>query len=252
MPAGPNIKPQSSDQIVLGFYKKMPEVKFTAELYYKKMYHQIDYANHASMFLNPYIEGELRFGNSDSYGLELFLTKSKGFFTGWLGYSYTRTFRRIKDVNNNERFPATYDKPHYLTLNLSYKLKERWQFNMNWVYSSGIRFSAPTGFYYYQGQSIPVYTEKNNAKLPDYHRMDASASFRLNKNPKAKFVHRIMFSVYNLYARENPVSVNFNKIDTGGESYVVPADVVTERKLLPTQIYLFGAVPSLSYTFKFR
>ncbi len=252
MPAGPNIKPQIADQIVLGFYKKMPEIKFTAELYYKKMYNQIDYANHASMFLNPYIEGELRFGSAKSYGIELFLSKTKGRFTGWLGYSYIRAFKTIKDVNNNKQFPAAYDKPNYITLNLSYKPAERWQFNMNWVFSSGIRFSAPTGFYYYRGQSIPVYTEKNNAKLPDYHRMDISASYILNKNTDTKFKHRIMFSVYNLYARENPVSVNFNKIKTETGNYVVPSDIISERRLLPTQIYLFGMVPSISYTFKFQ
>ncbi len=252
MPAGPNIKPQIADQFVLGFYKKMPEIKFTAEIYYKKMNNQIDYTNHASMFLNPYVEGELRFGTGKSYGLELFLSKPKGSFTGWLGYSYTRSFRTIKDVNNNKQFPTVYDKTHYITLNLSYKLAEQWQFNMNWVFSSGIRFSAPTGFYYYRGQSIPVYTKKNNAKLPDYHRMDISVSYRLNKNTKAKFMHRIMFSVYNLYARENPVSVNFNKIETEGGTYVIPSDIISERRLLPTQIYLFGMVPSISYSFKFK
>ncbi|MCF6243149.1 MAG: hypothetical protein L3J74_17650, partial [Bacteroidales bacterium] len=69
---------------------------------------------------------------------------------------------------------------------------------------------------------------------------------------QAKFMHRIMFSVYNLYARENPVSVNFNKIETENGNYVVPADIISERRLLPTQIYLFGMVPSISYTFKFR
>ena len=252
MPAGPNIKPQEANQFVLGLYKKMPEIRFTAELFYKKMYNQIDYANHPNMYLNPYIEGELRFGSGEAYGAEFFLTKTRGLFTGWLGYSYIRSFRTIKDVNNNERFPTVYDKPHYITLNLSYKLRERWQFNMNWVYSSGIRFSAPTSFYYYRGQSVPVYTEKNNAKLPDYHRMDISVSFRLNKNNDAKYAHRIMFSVYNLYARENPVSVNFNKIEAGDDTYVIPSDIVSEKQLLPTQIYLFGMIPSLSYTFKFK
>ncbi len=252
MPAGPNIKPQSSDQFILGLYKKMSELKISAEVYYKKMYNQIDYANHAGMFLNPYIEGALRFGTANSYGLELFISKSKGKFTGWLGYSYTRTFRKIKDVNNDESFPAVYDKPHYITLNLSYQPVQRWQFNMNWVFTSGIRFSAPTGFYYYRGKNIPVYTEKNNAKLPDYHRMDVSVSYRLNKNPKAKYMHRLMFSVYNLYARENPVSVNFNKIETENGDYVIPSDIIAERRLLPTEIYLFGVVPSISYTFKWR
>ncbi|RLD76963.1 MAG: hypothetical protein DRJ07_15425, partial [Bacteroidetes bacterium] len=252
MPAGPNIKPQKSDQFVIGFHKEMAEFTFTAESYYKKMYNQIDYANHANMFLNPLIEGELRFGTATSYGLELFVKKQKGAFTGWLGYSYIRTFRNIKDVNRNESFPVVYDKPHYITLNLSYKLHERWVFNMNWVYSSGVRFSSPTGFYYYQGYNVPIYTKKNNSKLPEYHRMDISANFRLNKNTRNKYKHHIVLSLYNLYGRENPISVNFNKIETGQESFVIPSDIISESQIVPTAIYLFGVVPSLTYRFKFK
>jgi len=252
MPAGPNIKPQKSDQYIIGFHKKTAEFTFTAETYYKKMYNQIDYANHANMFLNPLIEGELRFGTSTSYGLELFVKKQKGDLTGWLGYSYIRTFRNIKDVNNNETYPVAYDKPHYVTLNLSYKLAERWLFNLNWVYSSSIRFSSPTGFYNYHGYNVPIYSEKNNSKLPEYHRLDISASFRLNKNIENKFKHHIVFSLYNVYGRENPISVNFNKIETDQGNYVIPSDIISESQIVPTTIYLFGIVPSLTYRFKFK
>ena len=252
MPAGPNIKPQKSDQFVIGFYKKTAELSFTAETYYKKMYNQIDYANHANMFLNPLIEGELRFGTATSYGLELFINKQKGNLTGWLGYSYIRTFRNIKDVNNNKKYPVVYDKPHYITLNLSYNQGKRWLFSLNWIYSSGLRFSSPTGFYYYQGNNVPVYTEKNNSKLPEYHRMDVSVSFRLNKKTNNKFKHHLVFSLYNIYGRENPISVNFNKVEIGQANYVIPSDIISENQIVPTAIYLFGIVPSLTYRFKFK
>lgn len=252
MPAGPNIKPQKSDQYILGFHKKTTELDFTAEAYYKKMYNQIDYANHANMFLNPLIESELRFGTATSYGIELFLRKQKGKFTGWLGYSYIRTFCKITDVNRNESYPVSYDKPHYVTLNLSYMPAERLLLSLNWVYSSGTRFSSPTGFYYYRGVNVPIYSEKNNSRLPDYHRMDVSADFRLNKRKDRKFNHHILFSVYNLYGRENPIAVNYNKVETDGGSYVIPVDIISEKRIVPTAIYLFNAVPSLTYRFKFR
>jgi len=252
VPAGPNVKPQKSDQFILGFHKKITEFIITTEAFYKKMYNQIDYANHANMYLNPLLEGELRFGNALSYGAEIFIKKQKGKLTGWLGYSYARTFRNIKDINNNKTYSVTYDKPHYVTLNLSYKLSKRWLFNLNWVYSSGIRFSSPTGFYNVQNHNIPIYSEKNNSKLPDYHRMDASVSFRLNKNPKGKYKHNIAFSLYNLYGRENPISVNFSKIETEQGNYVTPSNYIYDNQIVPTTIYLFGIVPSLTYKFKFR
>ncbi|OQY02998.1 MAG: hypothetical protein B6I20_05890 [Bacteroidetes bacterium 4572_117] len=252
MPAGPNIKPQKSDQFVVGFHKKTSEFAITTEAFVKKMYNQIDYGNHASMFLNPLIEGELRFGTAHSYGVELFVEKKQGDLTGWFGYSYIRTFRNIKDLNNNESFAVAFDKPHYFTINLSYKLKERWFFTANWIYSSGLRFSSPTGFYYYQGYNVPYYSEKNNSKLPEYHRMDVSVNFRLNKNLNQKFSHNIILSLYNAYGRENPVSVNFNKIETEQGNYLVPSNYILERQVVPTAIHLFGIVPSLTYRFKFR
>ncbi len=252
MPAGPNINPQKSNQFIIGLHKKKAEFVFTLEAYYKKMYNQIEYSNHANMFLNPFVEGELRFGDAYSYGAELFINKQVGNLTGWLGYSYIRTYRKIMGINNNKKYPVIFDKPHYVTLNLSYKLAERWLFNMNWIYSSGLRFSSPTGFYYYQGYSVPVYSEKNNSKLPEYNRMDVSASFRLNKSTNNKFVHHLMFSLYNLYGRENPVAVNFNKIETGSGNFIVPSDIISERQILPTSIHLFGIIPSLTYQFKFK
>ena len=252
MPAGPNIKPQKSDQYILGFHKKTTEFDFTAEAYYKKMHNQIYYANHANMFLNPLIESELRFGTGTSYGIELFLRKQKGKFTGWLGYSYIRTFRKIKDVNRNQSFPLTYDKPHYITVNLSYTPVNRLLLSLNWVYSSGTRFSSPTGFYYYRGMNVPIYSKKNNSKLPEYHRMDFSADFRLNKRTDSKFKHHILFSIYNLYGRENPVAVNFSKIESDAGAYVIPSDIIAEKSVIPTAIYLFNTVPSLTYRFKFR
>ena len=252
MPAGPNIKPQKSNQFIVGFHKKNTEFIFTTEAFYKKMYNQIDYANHANMLLNPLIEGELRIGNAFSYGIELFLKKQTRNLTGWLGYSYIRTFRNIKDVNNNKVYPVAYDKPHYITLNLSYKWRKRWNLNLNWVYSSGIRFSSPTGFYNVQNHNIPIYSEKNNSKLPDYHRMDASISFRLNKNERSKYKHHLSFAIYNLYAKENPISVNFSKIETEQGDFVIPSNYITDNQIVPTTIHLFGIVPSITYKFKFR
>ena len=123
---------------------------------------------------------------------------------------------------------------------------------MNWNFSSGIKFSSPTGFYYYQGNSVPIYSKKNNSRLPDYHRMDISTSFSLNKNKESKFKHSIQLSIYNLYGRENPISINYNKIETGNGNFSVPSNIISENKIVPTSIYLFNAIPSITYLFKFK
>ncbi len=51
------------------------------------------------MLLNPYIEGELRFGDAYSYGFELSMQKQKGNFNFYSAYTYSRIFATIEDVN---------------------------------------------------------------------------------------------------------------------------------------------------------
>ncbi len=252
MPSGPNIKPQLMDQLVLAYFKKYTEFDYSIETYFKQMYNQIEYAENANMLLNPLIESELRFGKSTSYGFELTLQKRKGSFTGLINYSYSRVFNDIKDVNANRTYSPYYDKPHQVNISLSYKAGSRWRFNTNWVYSTGTKFSSPAGFYYYNGYIVPFYDEKNNANLPDYHRLDISATMKLNKNELAKYSHSLAFTLVNVYGRKNPISVNFNKIKSGDGDFVVPANYITENQIIPTSIYLLGIAPAISYKFSFR
>lgn len=252
MPSGPNIQPQQLDQFVIAYLLKLPELEFSAESYYKQMTHQIEYKEGANMLLNPYIENELRFGKSNSYGFELNLKKQKGKLTGLLNYSYSKTINNFNRINSGRSFPALYDKPHKINFQLNYKPTDRWSFNTKWVYTSGTRYSSPTGFYYYNSYAIPIYSKKNNSKLPDYHRLDIAASFRLNKNPESKYEHHLNFSIINVYGRKNIISVNFNKIMDENDEFVVPANFIQEHQVLPTRMYLLGVMPTISYQFSFK
>lgn len=251
LPAGINIKPQKSNQWVLAFYKRLSEFEFTGEFYYKKMINQIEYINHANLLVNPLIEGELRFGQARAYGAEFSLSKQKGNFNGQIAYTYSRIFMKIEGINLSNSYPETYDRPHKVNINLSYKTETRWTFTMAWIYSSGTRFSAPTGFYYYHGYSVPIYGKKNNARLPDYHRLDMSVNFRLSR-PERRYKHNITLSVFNVYGRKNAVAVNFSKIETENSNFLIPVDYITENQMIPTQTYLLGFIPSVSYSFGFR
>jgi hypothetical protein len=115
-----------------------------------------------------------------------------------------------------------------------------------------MRFSSPTAFYSYMGYTIPFYKSVNNDKLPDYHRLDISATLKLNKNETAKFQHEFIFSVYNLYGRRNVISVNFNKIETSDNQYVVPTNYLYEHTITPTSIAVSGFVPAIAYSLTFR
>ncbi len=251
-PAGPNIKPQLADQFTLGFITKpgKSDINFSVEAFYKLFHNQLDYKDHANMLFNPFIEGELRLGDAKSYGVEFLARKNKGKLTGWLGYSYSRIFKTIEGINQNNEFPATYDHPHSLFANVILSAGKRWDIAASWFYMTGSAFTSPTGFMQYNGYTVPIYGTKNNDRLPDYHRLDLSVSFRLNK-PDQRLRHNLILSVYNLYGRKNPFAVSFNKLMNDNGDFVVPSDLSGSYEIIPTSISVAGMIPSLNYTFKF-
>lgn len=250
-PSTPTIQPQHADQLTLGFVRNFAGgIHFSLDTYLKKSHNQIDYKDHANMLYNPLIEGELRFGTTSAYGIEALLRKSQGKFTGWMGYSYSKVRRSTEGVNNNLAYPAHFDRPNTICLNISYKSGKRWDFSANWIYLTGAPVSTPDGFYNYNGYMIPIYGEKNNDRLPDYHRLDISATCWLNK-PGKKFRHSLVLSAYNLYGRNNPFSVNFNKIMNDNGRFIVPTDLDGSYEIIPTQLSVAGVIPSLNYTFRF-
>ncbi len=251
MPAGPNIRPQTADQIVFGFYRNFPTLEFSIEAYYKHMKQQVDYEDHANLLLNPLLEGELRFGDAESYGIEFLLKKKAGKFNGWISYTLSETIRQIAGVNDDRAFPANYDRPHDLAMFITLNAGERWLLSANWVLASGAPITTPTGFYQYQGVSVPVYAERNNDRLPAFHRLDCSASYRLHKDPDNRYKHHLTFSIYNLYARQNPIAINFNKKLNENNKPVVPLNTLASSGLTPSQIALLGIVPSINYKFRF-
>jgi hypothetical protein len=253
LPSSINIRPQLARQATLGFYRKFPSAgsSLTAEVFYKRMNNQIDYDAHAETLLNPLLESQLRFGRGTSYGLEVLAKKDEGRVRGWAGYTFSRAFRRTAGVNGGRRYNAFYDRPHQVNMMLSYDLTARWNVGMNWVYSTGAPFSSPTGFYSYNGEEIPVFTEKNNDRLPDYHRLDLAGTFRLNRKTDKKFTHSLSFSVYNFYARKNALFINYNKTETSEGTLRIPTNLL-EPDRITSQYYLFRFTPSVSYNFKWR
>lgn len=253
LPSSINIKPQTANQLVLGYYRYLPAtgISFEVESYYKKMNNQIDYEAHAETLLNPLLERELRFGTAKSYGVEFQMKKEEGRMRAWLGYSYSRAKRKFSEVNNGREFNAFYDRPHQVNITMSYDVNLHWNIGMNWSYYTGAPFSSPVSFYNFNGLEVPVYGQKNNDRLPDYHRLDLSATLNLNKNPESRFKHSLAFSVYNLYGRKNALFVNYSKTELEDGSFKVPSNLL-DKNLVSTQFYLLRFVPAIAYNFKWR
>ncbi len=240
-PASPNIKPQIADQYALGVFKNFKNDMFqlSVEGYYKEMKNTIDFADHAELLLNKYLEGEVRVGSSKAYGLEFLLKKAEGKLTGWLSYTLSHTERTIAEINNGQTYVAPFDKPHDISLVASYELNKRVSVSANWLYASGQPVTLPVQRYEINGAIVPIYSERNGARYDDYHRLDLSLTLKgKNKNNHA-WSGEWVFSIYNMYNRKNTWALNFKQDDEN------------PNKTYAEKTYLFPIIPSVTYNFNF-
>ena len=240
-PASPNIKPQVSDQVSVGYFRNFSQnrIESSVEIYYKKMTNSIDFRDHAQLLLNPMLDGELRIGQATAYGAEFYLKYEVSGFSGWVSYTYSRTVRDIPEINGGKQYPAPYEKPHDLALVFSYDISPRIGIAANWIYSSGIPFTLPSGRYEIEGNILPLYTGRNEYRLPDYHRLDFSLTFRGKEKPDRRWRGELNLSVYNAYARKNVWTLNFVQDNENPE--------ITHAEMT----YLFSIIPAITYNFKF-
>ena len=189
---------------------------------------------------------EFRQGKAWSYGLELYAKKNKGKLTGFAGYTLSKTEKKIPTVNLGNTFLANYDRRHNLSLSGTYFLNNKWTFGLNFVYNTGRPITVPSGRYEFQNYNVDLITERNGFKLPDFHRMDLSATLTPKKNIGRKVKSHWIFSLYNVYSRKNPFGI-ITQIKKDGNDNLIGDGTQKEAKI----IYLFPILPSVSYNIKF-
>ncbi len=239
--ASPNVKPQTCDQVAVGYFHNFFDnsVEASVELFYKNMRNSIDFCDHAELLLNRKLDGELRFGKSHAYGAEFLLQKTKGKTTGWISYAYSRSERTINGVNNGNSYVAPYDRPHTVYIVANHDFNQKLSFGANFVYASGQPVTYPVARMDVGGVIVPVYSNRNEYRMPDYHRLDVSLTYKPQNKKKRLWEGEWNFSIYNVYGHKNAWAINF--ISDDDNPYKTKAEMT----------YLFTFIPSVTYNFKF-
>lgn len=241
------IKPQIADQVAAGYFVNFNDEKYSIEVesFYKKVQNRIDYIDGANLIANENIERIILNGQLRAYGLEFMLRKNKGDFSGWISYTLSKSEQQTPGrtanevgINRSKWYSSAYDKTHNIAVTSSYKLNEKWSFGANFALQSGQPSTYPNGQYNYLGLTIPSYSLRNENRLPIYHHLDVSATLSSRKNKDRKWQSEWVFSVYNLYNRQNAASIGFRQNTDNGNNEAVKTSI-------------FGIVPSVSYNFKF-
>jgi hypothetical protein len=239
IPSSNNVKPEIADQGSIGYFRNFFDNKFefSVEGYYKYMQNQIDYKDGADVTNSDKSETELLFGQGRAYGIEFFFKKKVGRFNGWIGYTLSRSEKQIDGINNNNWYAARQDRTHDISIVGIYELSKKWTLSATFVYYTGNAITFPSGKYNVDGQEVFYYTERNGYRMPDYHRLDFGATWKLRERKNSS--SELAFSLYNVYGRQNAYMINFRESETNPNT--------TEAY----QIALFRWVPSISYNFKF-
>jgi hypothetical protein len=239
LPTSENVKPQIADQISLGIFRNFNNNQYQAsiETYYKNMFNQIDYKTGAELVLNDNVESELLFGKGKAYGAEMMFEKTTGKLTGWVSYTLSRSIRQIEGINRGNWYPARQDRLHDVSVVAMYRPNRRFTYSASWVYNTGMPVTFPAGKYIADGNIINLYTDRNSYRMPDYHRLDVGLTWLIRTTQRYR--SELNFSVYNAYARKNPYA------------YVFSQDPDNPGQTSSTMIYLFSAIPSITWNFKF-
>ena len=249
--AGVNIKPQRADQIAGGYFRNFEKLglETSVEVYYKWMNNQLDYRNGAALYFNEQLDGELLFGKAWSYGSEFFIKRVTGKTTGFISYTLSKTKRQIKGINNGEPYFDNNDRRHSLSIVMTHNFNDRLTLSGTFVLATGRPLTVPVARHMYNGKITPIYGDRNNDRIPSYHRSDIGLTLNNKKKEGKNFRSSWNFSIYNFYARENPYIVNFEQVKE--EDPVTGEDIVVDNQTQAVQIALFKIIPAITWNFTF-
>jgi len=244
VPSTYKVKPQVSLLYAVGVFKNYKDNMYetSVEVYYKQMQNQIEYQEGYTPNTLEDTEDFFAFGKGWSYGCELFINKTKGKLTGWVGYTLSWTWRKFDALNFGEKYPAKYDRRHDLSVVGIYELNKKLKLSATFVYGSGNAATLPQRFYIIGGVLTQEYSRINEYRLPAYHRLDLSAILTPKKNENRKWKSEWVFSIYNTYSRQNPYFIYF---DQNGSA--LNGTLTIQAK----QVSLFPIIPAVTWNFKF-
>ncbi len=253
-----NIKPQIGDTYGLGLFKNFNDntIEVGIEGYYRDAKNVLTYKPGADFFLEEFIETDVVQGQGKAYGVEFSIKKNKGPINGWLNYTWSRSFLRSTNeklgdrINNNQWFPSDFDRPHVINGTINFESKYN-TFSFNFTGQSGRPFTIPNGIVLVGDIETPIYLERNNSRLPIYHRLDFSWNLHFNENKKKnkRWSNYWTVTLYNIYDRNNPINVFYKS----RKDYVKNAHLFGDSPLGAFQLSILdNPILSLTYNFTFQ
>lgn len=206
-PAGHQLKSERVYQYILGYKLYFsPDLKFTAEGWYKNLDHLTVQPSSGKSYLT-------NDGTGEAYGFDLSLIQrlSKKYH-GQISYSYMHSKR--DDHDGLGTYNYIFDLPHVISLLGSYEYSKKWVFSGKFRYTTGRPtdkyivhnnvFNNPTFLRYSQ-----EVTARNGERLADFISLDLRADYSFTR---ARIKYTAFFDVVDAFNRFNESSAIFQSL----------------------------------------
>jgi hypothetical protein len=243
---GESVPVSSSIHYIAGLSYDIPGgYLFSVEGYYKDISDLTEY----SLRFNPSPDGitlseNFFTGKGYARGIEFLAQKKSGKLNGWVSYSLGEALNKF-DIYSDSYYHANQDVTHEFKAVSMYKHK-RWDFSATWIFATGRPYTSPSGGYDLNllDENTETYftvTEKNSLRLPNYHRLDLSANYKLlagsSGDKRRRDIGYLGFSIFNFYNRTN---VWFKQY------------AIEESEIIETNVNYLGFTPNLTLSIKLR
>ncbi|MBW1295315.1 TonB-dependent receptor [Aquimarina litoralis] len=207
----PFIEIVESRQFTLGGLYTYNGWHFDLEGYYKKITNLSSLGNLIFNFaVEDNIENAFLIGEEERIGFDLLIKKKYRNYRLWAGYSLSKTISSFPVIQNTF-FPGNFDQRH--TFNISQTLQlNNFEFALGWNYATGRPFTKIFSDVNDVDGAVIDPRGINTSRFPDYHRLDASATYRFLLDRDKDWSGMIGLSIRNIYNRKNIISQGFRGI----------------------------------------
>ncbi len=186
-------------------------------------------------------------GTGEARGMDILLQKEGKRYSSWLSYSLSKVEDQFPELNSGLAFPSNEDQRHeFKTVHMLEVGK--WKLSGTWIYATGKPFTAPEGYFPAAGVGATPITifqigAVNSFRLPDYHRLDLSATYQWNWG---SWKMESGLSIYNVYDRTNTKFRRFDVaiIDPSG------GELLDQPKIVTSNVNMLGFTPNFFINFE--
>jgi hypothetical protein len=155
-------------------------------------------------------------GRGRAYGLELFARRELGAITGWLAYTYARSYRTGDPRSDARYYPYVLDQPHVLTALATLPLGSKWRIGSRFRFASGNPITPVAGAYVntkmeWTAVDGPILSER----LPFFAQLDVRID-RIWRRRSATWT--LYLDIQNVTNRLNPEGLTYSD-DFSSRSY---------------------------------